>query len=69
MSRPWTQDELNKFVEDQNRVLWILALVLLLIFGVYLVTGAGDDGVRRDSEGVPCTISTAQNADGTAECQ
>lgn len=41
-------------------------LVTVLVLAVLATSGAPDD--RRDSEGVPCSISTAQNADGTMEC-
>lgn len=42
-------------------------MVTILVLALLTVTGARSD--KRDSQGVPCTISTAQNADGSPECK
>jgi hypothetical protein len=46
----------------------VLAVTVIGI-ALSIAIAAADDNVRRDSQGIPCTISTAQNADGTPECK
>lgn len=46
--------------------LWTLVALLVIVLGIGLYNAFQP---ARDSQGVPCTISTAQNADGTPECQ
>lgn len=59
--------------ETKNSIFWTLvgtvigATIVAIVFA--LAVASADDGVRRDSMGLPCSISTAQNADGTRECQ
>jgi len=47
-----------------NLCLTILVLTLVVVLSMALYTAAHP----TDSQGVPCTISTAQNADGSREC-
>jgi hypothetical protein len=54
-----------------NSIFWTFlgTVFAVTIAGIVLslVVAAAED--RRDSMGIPCTISTAQNADGSPECQ
>jgi len=46
-------------------------VLAVTVIGIVLsiAIAAADDPARHDSQGIPCTISTAQNADGTPECK
>jgi len=47
-----------------------ILLVLTVMFMVAVLFAYAEDAVpRRDSQGVPCTISDARNANGSLECQ
>jgi hypothetical protein len=61
-----TPTEESKSWDGVKYALIVFFAVLLAI--LFFWSNPSDD-VRKDSQGVPCTISTAQNADGTPECQ
>lgn len=47
-----------------------ILLVLMVMFVVAILFACAENAVpRTDSQGVPCTISDARNADGSLECR
>jgi len=52
------------------KALMLVIIVMIMFSFLYAMTdAAAGDSIPRDSQGVPCTISTAQMADGTRECK
>jgi len=59
--------------ETKDSIFWAFTgtVFAITVIGIVLsiAIAAADDNVRRDSQGIPCTISTAQSADGSPECR
>jgi len=58
--------------ETKDSIFWALVgtvLGMIVISVLCALAMAITDPVQRDSQGIPCTVSTAQRADGSLECQ